>query len=141
MRLDWDEIDAQREELEKQFPGWNIWAVPAGDLLRPHVRWSARPGPVIPGAGSAEELAERIRDAHAGLRFPVLATPRSYLARVRKLREHEEHVRIAWQRGRARPRRRAREKGYASESAVPDVRWPAQLPELWKSGTNRVRYS
>jgi len=124
MGLNWDEIEAQRDELEKQFPGWHFWPSPSCDPLNPGTRWNAQPWPVI-HADSVEEMTERIRSAHAGLHFPVLAPPRSYLARVRKLREHEEHVRIAWQRARARPRRRRRQQDQAAATDTGDVFWPA----------------
>jgi hypothetical protein len=50
----------RRRELERQFPGWEIWYVPREP---DRVTWCARPQLLI-GAGSPEDLAAAIRSAH-----------------------------------------------------------------------------
>jgi hypothetical protein len=57
------DYEQRRAELERRFPGWQIWA--SGPT------WCARPWPLI-NAASPEELAERIRAAHLA---PPIGSP------------------------------------------------------------------
>src|SRR5690349_7991071 len=109
-----EDFEDRKRELKQQFPGWHIWYVP-----RPTgegATWCAQPDPAI-SAGSPAELAERIRIAHMAVPdgSAPLASWRSYLARARKRREHDDAVAKTWReknpgtggRGHgARPRRR-----------------------------------
>jgi hypothetical protein len=90
----------QLRDLERRFPGWQVWAVPRG--RNGEATWCARPWPLI-NCSSAEELAERIRTAHSQPPdgSPSLASLRSYAARVRRLREYEEAAGTTWRRVRA----------------------------------------
>ena len=51
----------RRRELERQFPGWEIWYVPREP---DSATWCARPQTLI-GADSPEDLAAAIRAAHS----------------------------------------------------------------------------
>ena len=78
----------RRRELERQFPGWEIWYVPREPDT---ATWCARPQMLI-NADSPENLAAAIRAAH-GQVIPdplLLASPRGYPAGVRRLRALEE---------------------------------------------------
>ena len=78
----------RRRELERQFPGWEIWYVPRES---DGATWCARPRMLI-GAESPEDLAAAIRAAH-GQVIPVSLLPaagRGYPAEVRRLRKPEE---------------------------------------------------
>jgi hypothetical protein len=92
---------AQLRDLERRFPGWQVWAVPRG--RSGDATWCARPWPLI-NADSPEELAERIRTAHSQPPdgSPSLASLRSYAARARRLREFEAATGAAWRRMRAK---------------------------------------
>jgi hypothetical protein len=93
-----------RRELERQFPGWEIWYVPREP---DSATWCARPQLLI-NAGSPEDLAAAIRAAHSQV-IPdsvLLASPRGYPARVRRLRKLEEPAGAARRRAKARERRR-----------------------------------
>jgi hypothetical protein len=92
----------RRRELERQFPGWEIWYVPREPGS---ATWCARPQLLI-GADSPEDLAAAIRAAH-GQVVPdplLLASSRGYRAGVRRLRALEELAGAA--RLKARERRR-----------------------------------
>lgn len=96
-----------RRELERQFPGWEIWYVPreAGSAT-----WCARPQMLI-SAESPEDLAAAIRAAHSQVPSsdPVLlAAPQDYPVRVRRLREPGESAGAARRRAKAQGRRRRR---------------------------------
>jgi hypothetical protein len=99
-----DELD----ELRRQFPGWQVWGGGTS--------WGARPWPVI-NAGSPEELAERIRTAHASPPdgSPSLASLRSYAARARQFREFEEAAAAKWE------RRKAEQAGWAAGTVADPV--------------------
>ncbi|MGH3225767.1 MAG: hypothetical protein ACRDPY_44990, partial [Streptosporangiaceae bacterium] len=81
----------QLRKLEAEFPGWQVWV--SGPT------WCARPQPLI-NAGSAEELAGRMRTAHSRPPdgSPSLATWRSYVTRRRQLREWAEAAEAEWRR-------------------------------------------
>ena len=99
----------RRRELERQFPGWEIWYVPRGP---DDVTWRARPRMLI-NAEDPEDLAAAIRAADNPV-IPdwVLASPRGHAARVRRLRGLE-----------ARPGLRGG-AGRSAESARRGVRFP-----------------
>ena len=73
----------RRRELERQFPGWEIWYVPQEP---DSAIWCARPQMLI-GAESPEDLAAAIRAAHSQVipDSPLLASGRGYPAGVRRL--------------------------------------------------------
>ena len=123
----------RRRELERQFPGWEIWYVPRGP---DSATWRARPQMLI-SAGSPEDLAAAIRDdlaAHSQV-IPdslLLASPRGYPVRVRRLRELEESAGAAWRRMKAQRRRPARRR-------VSPRRWRAKrLHESANLGSREV---
>ncbi len=99
----------RRRELERQFPGWEIWYVPREP---DSATWCARPQMLI-GADSPEDLAAAIRTAHSQV-IPdslLLASGRGDPAGVRRLRKLEEPAgaarrRMKARRGRRVPRRR-----------------------------------
>ena len=69
----------RRRELERQFPGWEIWYVPREP---DSATWCARPQMLI-NADSPEDLAAAIRAAHSQV-VPdslLLASPLGYPAR------------------------------------------------------------
>jgi hypothetical protein len=98
----------RRRELERQFPGWEIWYVPRGP---DSATWRARPRMVI-NADDPEDLAAAIRAAdNRVIRDSVLlAFPRGYPVRVRRLRGLEASAGAAWRRVRARRRRPPRRR-------------------------------
>ena len=106
----WDPAERadKLEELRRQFPGWQVWA--SGDT------WCARPWPLI-NAGSAEDLAERIRTAHASPPdgSPSLAAAESYAARAQQLREFEEAAAAEW------ALRKAEQAGWAEAAEADPV--------------------
>jgi hypothetical protein len=105
----------RRRELERQFPGWEIWYVPREPDT---ATWSARPQMLI-NAGSPEDLAAAIRSAH-GRVIPdplLLASSRGYPAGVRRLRALEEGAGAA--RLKARERRRVPRRRTAFRLALP----------------------
>jgi hypothetical protein len=92
--LDPERYGEQLAELRQRFPGWQIWV--SGP------KWCARPWPLI-NASSPEDLAQRIRTAHAQPPdgSPPLASLRSYTARARRLREYEIAAAADWERRKA----------------------------------------
>jgi hypothetical protein len=100
MGREWEEREEQRAELERQFPGWQIFC--HGD------KWSAQVAPRGISAGSPEELAGLIRAAHADptLGFAALASLEDYEARLIALRAHHAAMAAAWRRAKAKPRGR-----------------------------------
>jgi len=67
----------RRRELERQFPGWEIWYVPREPGS---ATWRACPRMLI-NAGSPEDLAAAIGAAHGQVPDPPLrAAPRGYPA-------------------------------------------------------------
>jgi|GEM_PF-3525550 len=54
------EHDDKLQELRARFPGWHLWFVPC---YGKGLTWCAQPLPQLE-AGSAEHLAEYIKDAH-----------------------------------------------------------------------------
>jgi hypothetical protein len=109
----------RRRELERQFPGWEIWYVPREP---DSATWCARPQMLI-NAASPEDLAAGIRAAHRRVTpDPVLlASPRDYPARPRRLRELEEPARAAPRRVKARRRRRVPRRRRAFRLAWPSA--------------------
>jgi hypothetical protein len=94
----------RRRELERQFPGWEIWYVPREP---DSATWRARPQMLI-NADGPEDLAAAIRAAHNQV-IPdslLLASPRGYPARVRRLRKLTESAGAADGPMKARKRRR-----------------------------------
>src|SRR5215467_7708129 len=94
----------RRRELERQFPGWEIWYVPREP---DSATWCARPRMLI-GADSPEDLAAAIRAAHSPV-IPdslLLASPQGDPARMRRLRKLEEPAGAARRRTKAQERRR-----------------------------------
>ena len=107
----------RRRELERQFPGWEIWYVPREPDT---ATWCARPKMLI-GAGSPEDLAAAIRAAHGQvIPDPLLVTsPQGYPAGVRRLRALEEPAGAARRRMKARERRRVPRRRTAFRLAWP----------------------
>ena len=73
----------RRRELERQFPGWEIWYVPREP---DGATWCARPRMLL-SAESPEDLAADVRAAHSQV-VPdplLLASPVDDRARVRRL--------------------------------------------------------
>ena len=107
----------RRRELERQFPGWEIWYVPREPDT---ATWCARPKMLI-GAGSPEDLAAAIRAAH-GQVVPdplLLASSRGHRAGVRRLRALEEPAGAARRRMKARERRQVPRRRTAFRLAWP----------------------
>ena len=107
----------RRRELERQFPGWEIWYVPREPGS---VTWCARPRMLV-NAGSPEDLSAAIRAAHTQV-IPdslLLASPRGYLARVGRLRKLEESAGAARRRRKAQERRRVPRRRGAFSLAWP----------------------
>jgi hypothetical protein len=94
----------RRRELERQFPGWEIWYVPREPGS---ATWCARPQLLI-GADSPEDLAAAIRAAHTQVIPDSLLHPsgRGDPAGVRRLRKLEEPTGATRRRTKARQRRR-----------------------------------
>lgn len=107
----------RRRELERQFPGWEIWYVPREPDT---ATWCARPQMLI-GADSPEDLAAAIRAAHGQvIPDPLLVTsPQGYPAGVRRLRALEEPAGAARRRMKARERRRVPRRRRAFRLAWP----------------------
>jgi len=96
----------RRRELERRFPGWEIWYVPREP---DGVTWRARPRMLI-GADDPEDLAAAILAADNPV-IPdsaLLASPRGYPVRGRRLGGLEAPAGSAWRRVKARRTRRAR---------------------------------
>jgi hypothetical protein len=94
----------RRRELERQFPGWEIWYVPREP---DGATWCARPRMLL-SAESPEDLAAAVRAAHSQV-VPdplLLVSPEDDRARVRRLGKLEELTSAARRRTRARERRR-----------------------------------
>ena len=99
----------RRRELERQFPGWEIWYVPRGP---DSAIWRARPQMLL-SADSPEDLAAAI-GAAPGPVIPdllLLASPRGYPRQVRRVREQEEPAGAAQRRTTARGSRRVSRRG------------------------------
>ena len=80
----------RRRELERQFPGWEIWYVPQEP---DGATWCARPRMLL-SAGSPEDLAAAVRAAHSQV-VPdplLLVSPEGDPARVRRLGKLEERT-------------------------------------------------
>jgi len=110
----------QRRELERQFPGWEIWYVPRE---ADSATWCARPQLLI-GAESPEDLAAAIRAAHSQVPSPdsvLLASPQAYPARVRRLREMGESAGAARRGAKAQKRRRVSRRRGALRLAWPNA--------------------
>jgi hypothetical protein len=109
--------EEQVRKLRRQFPGWQIWIVPCqgGGPV-----WCARPSLLI-RCENSEDLAATIRAAHneVGPESVVLASLRSYAARIRRLRELEEAAGVAWLRRKAQKRRPARRRLAPSSRGIP----------------------
>jgi hypothetical protein len=110
----------RRRELERQFPGWEIWYVPREP---DHATWCARPQMLI-HADSPEALAAAIRAARYQVSPDSLlpTSPRGYPAGVRRRGKLEEPAGAARRRMKARkgrrvPRRRAFRLAWPSVSA------------------------
>ena len=109
----------RRRELERQFPGWEIWYVPREP---DSATWCARPQMLI-GAGSPEDLAAAIRAAHSQV-IPdslLLASGRGYPARVRRLGKLEEPAGAARRRTKPRKGRRVPRRRRAFRLAWPSA--------------------
>lgn len=94
----------RRRELERQFPGWEIWYVPREP---DGATWCARPRMLL-SAESPEDLATAVRAAHSQV-VPdplVLVSPEDDPARVRRLGKLKERTGAARRRPQARERRR-----------------------------------
>ena len=83
----------RRRELERQFPGWEIWYVPREPGS---AAWRARPRMLL-SAGSPEDLAAAVRAAHSPVSpDPLLpASPRGDPARARRV-PRRRGLRLAW---------------------------------------------
>ena len=112
----------RRRELERQFPGWEIWYVPREP---DSATWCARPQMLV-NADSPEDLAAAIRAAHSQvIPDPVLlASPRGYPVRVRRFRALEESAGAAWGRMNAQKRRPARRRVSRHRRAF-RLAWPS----------------
>ena len=107
----------RRRELERQFPGWEIWYVPREP---DGATWCARPRMLL-SAESPEDLAAAVRAAH-GQVVPdslLLASPEGDPARVRRLGTLEERAGAARRRTKARERRRVPRRRGAFRLAWP----------------------
>ena len=120
----------RRRELERQFPGWEIWYVPRE---ADSATWCARPQMLI-GAESPEDLAAAIRAAHSQVPSPdpvLLASPQDYPVRVRRLRELGESAGAARRRAKAQKRQRVprRRTAFRLNQQVDDLELhPASQP-------------
>ena len=109
----------RRRELERQFPGWEIWYVPREPG---GATWCARPRMLI-GAESPEDLVAAVRAAQ-GQVVPdslLLASPEGDRARVRRLGKLEERAGAARRRTKARERRRIPRRRRAFRLAWPSA--------------------
>ena len=112
----------RRCELERQFPGWEIWYVPREP---DGATWCARPRMLI-SAESPENLGAAVRAAH-GQVVPdplLLASSRGHRAGVRRLRALEEPAGAAWRRMKAQKRRPARRRVSRHRRAF-RLAWPS----------------
>jgi hypothetical protein len=84
-----DYCDQMKAELQKRFPGWNIWYVPCYGGT---VTWCAQPLPVI-NSDSPEHLAEEILHAHEGAagEWFALASRDDYAHHSPDAKAPEEH--------------------------------------------------
>jgi hypothetical protein len=99
----------RRRELERQFPGWEIWYVPREP---DGATWCARPRMLL-SAESPEDLAAAVRAAHSQV-VPdplLLASPADDPAGVRRLGKLEGRAGAARRRAKARARRVPRRRG------------------------------
>jgi len=99
----------RRRELERRFPGWEIWYVPR----QPDgATWRARPRMLI-NADDPEDLAAAIRavDNPVIPDSALLASPRGYAVRGRRPGGLEASAGSAWRRVKARRTRPARRPG------------------------------
>lgn len=94
----------RRRELERQFPGWEIWYVPREP---DSATWCARPQMLI-NAESPEDLAAAIRATHSPVSPDslLLASGRGDPARVRRLGNLDEPAGATRRRTKAQKRRR-----------------------------------
>ena len=108
----------RRRELERQFPGWEIWYVPRES---DGATWCARPQMLI-GAESPEDLAAAIRAAR-GQVIPdsLLLAGRGDPAGMRRLRKPEEPAGAARRRTKAQERRRVPRRRRAFRLAWPSA--------------------
>jgi hypothetical protein len=108
----------RRRELERQFPGWEIWYVPREP---DRATWCARPRMLI-NAASPEDLAAAIRAAHGQVtpESLLLAAGRGYPAGVRRLSKLGEPAGAARRGAKAQERRRGprRRRGFG-------LAWPS----------------
>lgn len=110
----------RRRELERQFPGWEIWYVPRE---ADSATWCARPQMLI-GADSPEDLAAAIRAAHSQVPSPdsaLHASLQDYPVRVRRLRELGESAGAARRHAKAQKRRRVPRRRPAFRLAWPNA--------------------
>jgi hypothetical protein len=109
----------RRRELERQFPGWEIWYVPRQP---DDATWRARPRMLI-DAGSPEDLTAAIRAAHGPVSPdpPLRAAPRGYPATVRRPGEPEEPAGAARRHAKARKRRQVPRRPRALRLAWPSA--------------------
>jgi hypothetical protein len=108
----------RRRELERQFPGWEIWYVPQEP---DSATWCARPQMLI-GAESPEDLTTAIQAAPSPV-IPdslLLAAGRGYPAGVRRLGEREEPA-GGRRRAKAQERRRVPRRRRAFRLAWPST--------------------
>jgi len=107
----------RRRELERQFPGWEIWYVPREPGS---ATWRARPQLLL-DAASPEDLAAAIRAAPGPVipDPPLPASSRGDPARVGRLGELEEPAGAARRRAKARGRRRVPRRRGALRLAWP----------------------
>ena len=109
----------RRRELERQFPGWEIWYVPRQPGS---ASWCARPRMLIV-AESPVDLAAALRAAHGPV-IPdplLLVSPRGYPAMVRRLRKLAEPAAAARRRTKAQERRRVPRRRRAFRLAWPSA--------------------
>jgi len=111
----------RRRELERQFPGWEIWYVPREP---DSATWRARPRMLI-SAGNPEDLAAAVGAAHSPDPL-LLASPRGDPARVRRPGRLEEPAGAARRPAKAQGRRRVPRRRRAFRLAWPgaSVRGP-----------------
>ncbi len=65
-----NDLDAKRDEIRGQCPGWRVWYVPHS--VDASVTWCAHPDPTL-SAESPEHLIAAIREAHESGEHPALA--------------------------------------------------------------------
>jgi len=109
----------RRRELERQFPGWEIWYVPREP---DGATWCARPQLLI-NTESPEDLAATLRAAHDQV-IPdslLLASPQGDQAGTRRLGKLEEPAGAARKRTKAQERRRVPRRRRAFRVAWPSA--------------------